>query len=140
MTQNPAGLVPIGGVLYFIDTYQVVGSTYNFSNTLPDEYIALNGQVITDPQSPLRGAQLPDVNGATGTPQPRFIRGQVFGTPFDSGGADSASLSLSVDCTGSISGAKFAGGTQFSHITGTATGGVSTTPAYVSIPAIIRIK
>jgi hypothetical protein len=53
-TQKPAGLVPIGGVIAWLKSFSNVPA-------LPDEYVELNGQVLSDAQSPLNGQTLPNL-------------------------------------------------------------------------------
>jgi hypothetical protein len=56
-TQKPAGLVPIGGVIAWLKSFTNVP-------TLPDEYAELNGQVLSDAQSPFNGQTLPNLEGS----------------------------------------------------------------------------
>jgi hypothetical protein len=56
-TQHPAGLVPIGGVIAWLKSFTNVP-------TLPDEYAELNGQVLSDAQSPFDGQTLPNLEGS----------------------------------------------------------------------------
>jgi hypothetical protein len=61
-----SGLVPIGGVIpWFKDTPGVPA--------LPANFVECNGQVLSDPTSPLDGQFMPDIN----TGAQRFIRGGV---------------------------------------------------------------
>ncbi len=56
-TQHPAGLVPIGGVIAWLKSFTNVPA-------LPDEYAELNGQVLSDAQSPFNGQTLPNLEGS----------------------------------------------------------------------------
>jgi hypothetical protein len=132
------GQVPIGAVIWFMDYYFVSGvtSVNGAAPSMPWNYVGLAGQVVTDTQSPMYGAQLPDVNGSGG--QPRFLRGANLGsyTSGTAGGHDTSSLSTTITFP---LGSGLSGGTYRAvTATGTATG--NTVPAYILMPAIIRIK
>jgi hypothetical protein len=59
-----ANLVPMGGVIpWFKDTPGVPA--------LPSNFVECNGQILSDPESPLDGQVIPDIN----TGVQRFIRG-----------------------------------------------------------------
>jgi len=74
--QGPAGIsTPIGGVIPWLKSLPGVPA-------LPPEYVECNGQVLADPQSPLNGTTMPDLNG-----DQRFLRGAA--TSGTTGGSDS---------------------------------------------------
>jgi len=63
------GLVPIGGVIpWFKDLNQVP--------SIPDSFVECNGQTVNDPESPLDGVSVPDLNGSSDSDS-RFLRGHV---------------------------------------------------------------
>src|SRR6185436_13167947 len=68
---GPAGAsgisMPIGGVCAWMKNLSGVPA-------LPSEYVECNGQVLSDPTSPLNGVTIPNLNGESGGPK-RFLRG-----------------------------------------------------------------
>ena len=91
---------------------------------LPGDYAECNGQVLSDPASPLNGVTLPDLNG-----QERFLRGSatsgtlggqdVFPTRF----ADNANV-----------------GILFNAVTPDDAPGAAPLPPYYSVVWVMRIK
>ena len=113
-----AGVVPIGAVIpWFKDTPGVPG--------LPSHYVECNGQVLDDPESPLDGATMPDIN----TGAQRFIRGGLSSGAL--GGIDSFATAQA-DFSGSGSAATFVT-TDFSP-------GAQPFPPYVTAVFVIRVK
>jgi hypothetical protein len=72
----------------------VTGYLKSLSNVpaLPGTWVECNGQLLNDPQSPVNGQTLPDLNGAGG-PQ-RFLRGAA--TSGGTGGGDMLTISSEV--------------------------------------------
>lgn len=60
--------VPIGSVIAWAKDMTGVGA-------LDTCYVECNGQILSDPQSPMNGATIPDLNGYQGGSTPRFLRG-----------------------------------------------------------------
>ena len=93
-------------------------------------WVECNGQVLSDPESPLNGQTIPDLNGASGTQ--RFLRGKT--TSGGTGGSESHSHSIPL--TGGIQG--YSG--SKTHIGGGSTGGAGTLPSYYEVVWIIRVR
>lgn len=94
--ENAADGVPVGAV---IDWWRADSST-----AIPDGYLICNGQTVNDPDSPLDGKALPNLNN-------RFVRGTTSANAIGiTGGADSHTHSInhnhpSVSSTTSTNGA-----------------------------------
>ena len=123
-TQKPAGLVPVGGVIAWLKSFTNVP-------TLPDEYVELNGQVLSDAQSVFNGQTLPDLSGTTGSHIKRFIRFST--TSGTTGGADNAFITDTQTSPMGLTSAQINYGQNI-------TGGANTLPSYYEAVPIIRIK
>jgi hypothetical protein len=111
-------LVPIGAVIpWFKDTPGVPA--------LPSNFVECNGQVLNDPESPLDGQTMPDIN----TGAARFIRGGVNSGA--TGGIDSFATALA-DNAGV--------GTPQNFVTVDFSPGAIPIPPYVTAVYVIRVK
>ena len=112
------GSVPIGvAVPYFKDTPGVPA--------LPANFVECNGQVLNDPESPLDGQFMPDIN----TGAARFIRGGLSsGT---TGGIDSFGTALA-DNAGV--------GTAQNFVTTDFSPGAQPFPPFITAVYVIRVK
>jgi len=67
------GVVPIGGIVAWLKSFTNVPSLATQGR---DEYVEVDGQTISDVQSPLNGQTLPDINGTTDATR-KFLRGST---------------------------------------------------------------
>ncbi len=112
------GVVPIGGVIpWFKDTPGVPA--------LPAQFVECNGQLLNDPDSPLDGEFMPDIN----TGAQRFIRGGLNSGAV--GGIDSFATAQA-DNAG--------GGTAQNFVTIDFSPGAQPFPPYVTAVYVIRVK
>jgi hypothetical protein len=112
------GVVPIGGVIpWFKDTPGVPA--------LPSQFVECNGQTLSDPESPLDGQLMPDIN----TGAQRFLRGALNSGA--TGGIDSFATALA-DNSGL--------GTPQNFVTTDFSPGAMPFPPYVTAVYVIRIK
>jgi hypothetical protein len=113
-----SGLVPIGAIVpWFKDTPGVPA--------LPAQFVECNGQMLSDPESPLDGQFMPDIN----TGAQRFIRGSTnSGT---TGGLDYFATALA-DNSGL--------GTPQNFVTTDFSPGAGPFPPYVTAVYVIRVK
>jgi hypothetical protein len=113
-----SGLVPIGAVIpWFKDTPGVPA--------LPANFVECNGQVLNDPESPLDGQFMPDIN----TGAQRFIRGGVNSGAL--GGIDSFSTAQA-DNAGL--------GAVQNFVTIDFSPGAQPFPPYITAVYVIRVK
>ncbi len=113
-----ANLVPIGGVIpWFKDTPGVP--------PLPGNFVECNGQFLTDPESPLNGQLMPDIN----TGAERFIPGGLASGAV--GGID-AFATAQADNAGV--------GTAQNFVTTDFSPGAQPFPPYVTAVYVIRVK
>jgi hypothetical protein len=113
-----SGLVPIGGVIpWFKDTPGVPA--------LPSQFVERNGQVLNDPESPLDGQTMPDIN----TGAARFIRGGMNSGA--TGGIDSFATALA-DNAGV--------GTPQNFVTVDFSPGAIPIPPFITAVYVIRVK
>jgi hypothetical protein len=111
-------LVPIGAVIpWFKDTPGVPA--------LPANFVECNGQVLSDPESPLDGQFMPDAN----TGAARFIRGGL--TSGVTGGIDAFATALA-DNAGV--------GTPQNFVTVDFSPGAQPFPPYITAVWVIRVK
>jgi hypothetical protein len=111
-------LVPIGAVIpWFKDTPGVPA--------LPSNFVECNGQVLNDPESPLDGQTMPDIN----TGAARFIRGGVNSGA--TGGIDSFATALA-DNAGV--------GTPQNFVTVDFSPGAIPIPPFITAVYVIRVK
>jgi hypothetical protein len=113
-----AALVPIGIVLPWFKDLPGVPS-------LGSNFVECNGQVLSDPESPLNGQTMPDIN----TGAQRFIRGGVSSGTV--GGIDSFGTALA-DNAGI--------GTAQNFVTIDFSPGAQPFPPYVTAVFVIRVK
>ncbi len=115
--------VPIGGIIPWAKNIPGVPA-------LPANYVECNGQVLNDPQSPLNGQTIPDLNGASGSQ--RFLRGSTSSGAV--GGADTHSHSI----PNHYPNGQWDGdwGDNF----GPQTGASSSLPSYYETVMVMRIK
>jgi hypothetical protein len=113
-----ANLVPIGAVIaWFKDTPGVPALTANF--------VECNGQILNDPESPLNGQFIPDLN----TGLQRFLRGGLISGQL--GGIDSFATAQA-DNAGV--------GTPLSFVTIDFSPGAQPFPPYVTAVHLVRVK
>jgi hypothetical protein len=111
-------LVPIGAVIpWFKDTPGVPA--------LPSNFVECNGQLLSDPESPLDGQTMPDIN----TGAARFIRGGVNSGA--TGGIDSFATALA-DNAGV--------GTPQNFVTVDFSPGAIPIPPFITAVYVIRVK
>jgi|SRR5579862_8370866 len=123
-------LSPIGEVVYWLK--HITGTPL----TLPPNFLEANGQVITDPSSPLHGITLPDLNGAIYPFNQFYLKPST--TSGNSGGAVCHLHYISFGGTVCV-----AAGSDFSVIAGPAPTCTNSTVAeqpYYTAVAIVRIK
>jgi hypothetical protein len=112
------GVVPIGGVIpWFKDTPGVPA--------LPSQFVECNGQTLSDPESPLDGQLMPDIN----TGAQRFLRGALNSGA--TGGIDYFATALA-DNSGL--------GTPQNFVTTDFSPGAMPFPPYVTAVYVIRVK
>jgi hypothetical protein len=112
------GVVPIGGVIpWFKDTPGVPA--------LPSQFVECNGQTLDDPESPLDGEFMPDIN----TGAQRFLRGALNSGGL--GGIDSFGLAQA-DNSGI--------NPPNSFVTPDFSPGAQPFPPYVTAVFVIRVK
>lgn len=121
-------ILPVGSMLGYLKSLPGVPA-------LPGTWAECNGQAISDPQSPLDGISLPDLNGAQGG-VPVFLRGANASGGTGGNEIHSHNLSLNIN-----------GGTvqQGSDITVFPPGNYSSDPAsslptYYEVVWVIRVK
>lgn len=107
---------------------------------LPENWAECNGQTVSDPDSPLNGVALPDINGDN-----RFIRGSsTSGTLQDDQNKShdhSTSITVSTNAgTGNSAVQGDGSPDDFFSEESTLDGGVEARPINISMVAIIRIK
>lgn len=112
-----AGPTPIGGVVAWFKNKPGVPP-------LPDHFVECNGQTIDDPESPLNGVTVDDLNGAG-----HFLRGG--NTSGIVGGSDTFAITT-VDFTGS--------GTTVNVPTTDYSPGASPIPLHTTVVWVMRIK
>lgn len=61
-------IIPVGSIIAWAKSIPSVPE-------LPEGWVECNGQALSDPESPLNGQVIPDLNGSTGTQ--RFLRGST---------------------------------------------------------------
>jgi hypothetical protein len=110
--------VPVGAVLPWFKDIPGVPA-------LPSYFVECNGQVLSDPESPLDGQTMPDIN----TGAQRFIRGGVSSGTV--GGIDSFGTALA-DNAGV--------GTAQNFVTIDFSPGAQPFPPYVTAVYVIRVK
>jgi hypothetical protein len=116
--QGIAALIPIGVVLPWFKDLPGVPA-------LPANFVECNGQVLSDPESPLDGQFMPDIN----TGAQRFIRGAL--TSGTTGGIDSFGTALA-DNAGV--------GTPQNFVTTDFSPGAQPFPPYITAVWVIRVK
>jgi hypothetical protein len=110
------GVVPVGAVIAWLGDLTGVPA-------LPDNYVTCSGQTISDPESPLDGVTLPDLNG-----DQRFLRGAD--TSGADGGTESHTHNASVESVD----------TGFDQWVPSSTSFAEHLPPYYEVIWIIRIK
>jgi hypothetical protein len=111
------GATPIGGVVAWFKNKPGVPP-------LPPNFLECNGQTVSDPESPLDGVTLDDLNGAG-----HFLRGG--NTSGQVGGSDTFAITT-VDFTGS--------GTTVNVPTTDYSPGASPIPLHTSVVWVMRVK
>lgn len=132
-----AGEVPIGGVLFWYKATIGVGSL------LPDGYVECNGQVLSDPESPLTGNTIPDINGSVSS-QANFIRAATTAAAARAGNLDGATSVPATTLLSSTSQAVQTSGTNFLTGVSVSNSGAATQgailPSYFQLVAIMRVR
>lgn len=134
--------VPVGSVIAWAKDMTGVGA-------LDTCYVECNGQTLSDPQSPLNGTTIPDLNGAQGGSTPRFLRGS--GASGLAGGSETHVHHVSgvtdipnigandlEPCTGTGCSSRAKNGHK--HNLNLDTEAASTLPSYYEVVWIMRIK
>lgn len=131
------GEVPIGGVISWYKAQAGVGSL------LPDGYVECNGQVLSDPQSPMTGQTIPDLNGSISA-QPNFTRHGTSASNARQGNLDGATSVPATTVTSSTSQAALASGTNFlTSVSISASGAAlqsAILPSYFTLVAVMRVR
>lgn len=117
-----AGIVPIGGIIAWFKSFTGVPSLAE--QDLSALFLECDGSVIADPDSPLDGQTLPNLNAS------KFLRGGT--TSGGTGGADTFTIGVAFQ---SLGGSGTTGMWQ-----GTGETVVDTVPAFVNVVWIMRIK
>jgi hypothetical protein len=113
-----AALVPIGIVLPWFKDIPGVPS-------LGENFVECNGQVLNDPESPLDGQSMPDIN----TGIQRFIRGGV-----------NSGATGGIDSFGTAQADNAGVGTAQNFVTTDFSPGAMPIPPYVTAVYVIRVK
>jgi len=121
-----------------VDTFNsATGVNYAIYSTpeLPDNWLECNGQTISDADSPMNGAILPDMNSGA----QRFLRGATGSG--GTGGSESHTHTITSDTnTGNVLNSGGSAAPWKDHNHGGATGSYSTLPTYYESVWIVRIK
>lgn len=133
------GEVPIGGIISWYKALIGVGSQ------LPDGYVECNGQVLSDPESPLTGQTIPDINGSISAQQ-NFIRHGTAASASAAGNADAVTSVPAVSLSNSSTSFTSPGGSGLSVITAvnmTVNGAACQSqilPKYFLVVAVMRVR
>lgn len=120
-------IVPVGSIIAWAKSLTGVPA-------LPAGWVECNGQTLSDPQSPLNGQVIPNLNGASGGTQ-RFLRGST--TSGTTGGSETHYHTVPACSHGNmVSGS---GNEEGVHANQT-TNNISTLPSYYEIVWIMKIK
>ena len=119
--------VPVGCVLAYLKTLAGVPA-------LPATWVECNGQVLNDAQSPLNGATIPNLNGASGGAR-RFLRGA--NASGGTGGADTHAhaMPLSPATLGNAGSPD-----QYNLPASGTTSPASSLPSYYEVVWVMRVK
>ena len=117
------GIIPIGGICAWAKSISGVPS-------LLPSFVECNGQSLSDPDSPLNGQTIPNLN-ASGGGTKRFLRGST--TSGTTGGSETHLHSNANNDSFSIGGAP-------GIVGGTNTGSTSTLPSYYEVVWVMRVK
>jgi len=124
-------ILPIGSMIAWAKSLTGVPS-------IPSNYIECNGQILNDPESPLNGQMIPNLNGFDGGTQ-RFLRGST--TSGSTGGTDISTFTLRTSDRMLISvGGFVTSGVEGLPGRGPTTNPASILPSYYEVVWIMRVK
>tara|TARA_Y100000310_G_scaffold324870_1_gene387387 strand:+ start:8158 stop:8934 length:777 start_codon:yes stop_codon:yes gene_type:complete len=128
------------------DVFPLGTEAYNIYATpeLPDNWLEMNGQAVSDADSPFNGVNLQDLNGNSNSTK-KFLRGSSIGSGTESGSSSHthtmANSSSGAESAISTDWVSFNGGTGVTNKLKTdSVQPTTTTPVHMDIVWIIRIK
>jgi len=118
---NTAYIVPVGGIIAWAKSLDAG------IPAIPGNFVECNGQVLSDADSPINGATIPDLNGDNS-----FMRGNS--TSGGTGGSESHSHTITLSTRGVDN------GSDLDICVTTPTGTEDTRPPFYDVVWIMRVK